>query len=310
MSQTDGILMALREGGRMTLEGLAKATNLTEDQVRKRGYELVRSGRVRKAGNLYELVENVPSASRDDVAPATAQPLSDDEGYCRRLLADLGVSKAVETITRTIFSTDPTNLSHILRVLSNARAFVGPQQRRSFLFFWASYLGQELPPAIAEELEAGDVEANETGHRRDDPLRARVEELQKELAAMKERQAEERFARLENLVATLASRNPLEDYLKVQGQLAQVLPDNSESPTVQVLKDGTDKLERTLDRGLGLLERQILKAKPFVPEKGDEKDQEERAGKLADAFEQAQVSEEQTQRQRQLTQEVFGISCP
>lgn len=129
-----------------------------------------------------------------------------------------------------------------------------------------------------------------------------VQTLRRQLQEERDRATQKQLADLNALVTAALQRDPVKEYLEMHERITALTggPISDNSPTVQVLKDSTDKLERFGTRGLGLLERVVLRNQPLEPEGGSEEDQEQRAEGLANRL-------EGDSRQRQLKREVYGI---
>lgn len=114
-----------------------------------------------------------------------------------------------------------------------------------------------------------------------------VKALREQVQRLTEAQFTREMAELRQIVTAIANRDPLKDYLELQERLNIIRPqsDTGDSPTVKVIRDGTDKMERSLDRAVGLAERFMIRSHPFKPEEGDEEADERTAGRLADAIE-------------------------
>lgn len=133
-----------------------------------------------------------------------------------------------------------------------------------------------------------------------------VKALREELAREREARQEERFNRLEGMVSSALNRNPVQDYLEMKQQVeaiegprqAAVVTD--QSPTVQLIKDQSDKLDKNMNRLVGLLERTMLRGEEVIPEDhSTPEEREKRAERLLGRMEQAG-------RSRDLRQELFG----
>jgi len=131
----------------------------------------------------------------------------------------------------------------------------------------------------------------------------RIEALQAELAAMKDDRMEERFERMEGLIAQAASRDPWDDYNRFQQQAQRfgygpsIVTDNS--PAVQLIKDQSEKIDRNFSRVLGIIERTALRSDEFAPEQTRSPEQRERkAGELLNVAQGREKS-------RQLRRDVF-----
>jgi len=133
---------------------------------------------------------------------------------------------------------------------------------------------------------------------------AKVEALEGQLAKMQEDRMEERFERMEGLVAQVASRDPLDDLTRFQqqaqrfGYTPNVVTD--QSPAVQLIKDSTDKFDKNVGRLMGIIERTALRSEEFAPEQTRTPDQREsKAGELLHTVEGRDKS-------RQLRRDTFG----
>lgn len=134
---------------------------------------------------------------------------------------------------------------------------------------------------------------------------AKVEALEGQLAAMREDRMEERFERVEGLIAQAASRNPLDDFTSFQqqaqrfGYTPNVVTD--QSPAVQLIKDSTDKFDKNVGRLMGIIERTALRSEEFAPEQTRTPDQREnKAGELLHTVEGREKS-------RQLRRDTFNV---
>lgn len=108
------------------------------------------------------------------------------------------------------------------------------------------------------------------GGDKDGALMAQITQLQGQVQNMREQQQEERMQRMEALIGQALSRDPLEDYNKVErirqqlGAGAPIITD--QSPAVQLIKDATDKFDKTSGRLFGIMERVMIKSDQFNPE--------------------------------------------
>lgn len=134
---------------------------------------------------------------------------------------------------------------------------------------------------------------------------ARVEALQAQIEAMREDKLEERFERLEGLIAQAAARDPWDEYNHFQAQAQRfgygpnIVTDNS--PAVQLIKDSSDKIDKNVARAVGIMERLILKSDEFSPEQTRTPGQrEQKAGEL---LETAQTRD----KSKNLRRETFGF---
>jgi len=93
----------------------------------------------------------------------------------------------------------------------------------------------------------------------------RIHALERRLEEQERSRQDDRMDRLEELVAAGANRNPLTDFLETQTQLQalglgggqQHVTDTS--PTVQLVKDQSDKMDKNMNRMVGVLERVMLR---------------------------------------------------
>ena len=133
----------------------------------------------------------------------------------------------------------------------------------------------------------------------------RVERLQEQVNRMNEDRLEDRFERLEGLVAQAVSRDPWEDWEHINkmrermGVTAPAVTDNS--PAVQLIKDSTDKLDRNVGRMVGIMERVVLREGNFAPE--DTRSEGERDQKAGELLTTAQDRD----RSRGLRKGAFGV---
>lgn len=102
---------------------------------------------------------------------------------------------------------------------------------------------------------------------------------------MERERTEERFERMEGMVAQALARDPWEDYDRIEamkqrlGGGGPVVTD--QSPAVQLIKDTTDKMDKNVSRLVGLVERTMLHSDVFNPETTrSPKDRESKAGEL------------------------------
>jgi len=112
-----------------------------------------------------------------------------------------------------------------------------------------------------------------------------VTKLTERIENMERERQEERFDRIEGMVAQIAARDPWEEYDRIQamkdrlGGGAPVVTD--QSPAVQLIKDTTDKMDKNVSRMVGLFERTMLHSEVFNPENTrTPKDRESKAGEL------------------------------
>lgn len=108
---------------------------------------------------------------------------------------------------------------------------------------------------------------------------------------------------MEANLAAIASRDPFEDYEKIQKhrrQLGLEMPTVTDSsPAVQLIKDTGDKIDKKVDRALGILELSV--PKEYNPEKTRTSEQKEE--KAAQLLNRAEGNE----RSRALRRKVFGV---
>jgi hypothetical protein len=138
---------------------------------------------------------------------------------------------------------------------------------------------------------------------RDDEIRALREELDRE----REARQEERFNRLEGMVSSALSRNPVQEYMEMKQQVEAIEGPRQppivtdQSPTVQLIKDQSDKLDKNMNRLVGILERAVLRGQEeVIPEEhSTPEERDKRAERLLGRMEQAT-------RSRELRQELFG----
>ena len=133
----------------------------------------------------------------------------------------------------------------------------------------------------------------------------RVEQLQGQINQMQKERQEERFERLEGLVAQAASRDPWDEYEKINrmkerlGIGGPAVTDNS--PAVQLIKDSTDKLDKNVGRMVGIMERVVLREGGFAPEETrSEGQRDEKAGELLRTV-------QDRDRSRGLRKHAFGV---
>ena len=134
-----------------------------------------------------------------------------------------------------------------------------------------------------------------------------VKTLREDLNREREARQEERFNRLEGMVSSALNRNPVQDYLEMKQQVESIegprqLPVvTDQSPTVQLIKDQSDKLDKNMNRLVGLLERAMLRGQEdVIPEEhSTPEERDQRAERLLGRMEQAT-------RSRELRQELFG----
>ena len=132
-----------------------------------------------------------------------------------------------------------------------------------------------------------------------------VKRLQERIDDMERDRLDERFERIEGLVAQAVSRDPWDDYDRIQkmkerlGVGGPVVTD--QSPAVQLIKDSTDKVDRNVARLMGIVERAALRGEEFKPE--ETRSAEERESKAGELLNVAQGRE----RSRGLRRRTFGL---
>ena len=132
-----------------------------------------------------------------------------------------------------------------------------------------------------------------------------VQRLTERIDTMEKERQEERFERLEGLIANIASRDPWEDYDKIESMKARLGVGGptvtDQSPAVQLIKDSTERVDKNINRLVGIIERTALRSEEFSPEETRSKqDRETKAGQL--------LGEVQSrERSRGLRKETFGI---
>ena len=98
-----------------------------------------------------------------------------------------------------------------------------------------------------------------------------VKVLSDRIMQMEQAQRDSRFERLEGLVAEMASRDPWDDYERMQQRRRQLGLEpgpvvTDQSPAVQIMRDTADKVDKKADRLLGMFERVALRSEDFTPE--------------------------------------------
>jgi len=132
-----------------------------------------------------------------------------------------------------------------------------------------------------------------------------VRKLTERIETMEAERQEQRFERLEGMIAQAASRDPWEDYDRIQamkerlGVGGPVVTD--QSPAVQLIKDSTEKMDKNISRLMGIIERTALRSDEFTPETTRTTGQrEEKAGALLETVTGREHS-------RGLRRDTFGI---
>jgi len=132
-----------------------------------------------------------------------------------------------------------------------------------------------------------------------------VTKLTERIENMERERQEERFDRIEGMMAQIAARDPWEEYDKIEamkqrlGGGGPVVTD--QSPAVQLIKDSTERVDKNINRLVGIIERTALRSEEFSPEETRSKQgRETKAGEL--------LGEVQSrERSRGLRKEVFNV---
>lgn len=136
----------------------------------------------------------------------------------------------------------------------------------------------------------------------------RIRVLEEQLAGEREARLNERFDRLEAALGANAGGDPIEEMIRRREQMtalgmipAQTAVNPGDSPTVAILKDSTDKLDKNMNRFVGIMERAMLRGHDeIIPEdRSTEAEQDDRAGTLLDKI-------DQNDRSRQLAKTLWG----
>ena len=130
--------------------------------------------------------------------------------------------------------------------------------------------------------------------------------LRDEIARMRDQQQEDRFANMEANIASIAQRDPWDDYDRAKRQAERFgwgPPSGvtDQSPAVQLIKDSGDKIDKGISRLVGILERLALRTGEFTPE--ETRTPEERENQAGALLDQAQGRE----RSRNLRMKAFGV---
>lgn len=125
----------------------------------------------------------------------------------------------------------------------------------------------------------------EGGKGRSDGDNETVRLLTERIDNMEKERTEERFERIEGLVAQAASRDPWEDYDRIVAMKERLGGGGptvtDQSPAVQLIKDTTDKMDKNVGRLVGLMERTVLHSDAFNPETTrTAKERTDKAGEL------------------------------
>ncbi len=145
--------------------------------------------------------------------------------------------------------------------------------------------------------------------RKSDPgVDDRIQRLQEQLDQEREARQDDRFARLEGLLAQATSgpMDPVAELVRQKEQLvalglvptAQPSQITDGSPTVQIIKETGDKVDKNVNRLVGIIERLALRGHNELTPVGhaaSEPEQEERAGELLDQINQGTRSRELAQ---------------
>jgi hypothetical protein len=113
---------------------------------------------------------------------------------------------------------------------------------------------------------------------------------------MRDDQEQARFDRIEANIAQIASQNPWEDPVAVDRlrQRLGIQPSGvtDSSPAVQLIKDATDKMDKSVNRMTGLVERVFLREDVFRPE--ETRTPTEKETKARDLLDEAQKRQRST----------------
>ena len=121
-------------------------------------------------------------------------------------------------------------------------------------------------------------------------LRDEVRRSRESIDQMREQQDREWRERIEATLAEAVARDPLGDTRSVEALRQRLGVSSSNitdsSPAVQLIKDSTDKLDKSLARTQGLFERWMMQSDQFRPEeKRSSAEKESKAGELLDEAE-------------------------
>jgi hypothetical protein len=143
----------------------------------------------------------------------------------------------------------------------------------------------------------------------DDPqikaLVAQVQQANATIQQLKEDREQERLDRMEANIAAIASRDPWDNPAEIAraraalGVQSGAITDGS--PAVQIIKDSSDKISKTADRMLSIVEQAALQQGTFRPE--EKRSPEEKEKKAADLLQESQAKE----RARTLRQRAFNF---
>jgi len=134
---------------------------------------------------------------------------------------------------------------------------------------------------------------------------AEVKRLTDRIENMERERQEERFERLEGLVAQAVNRDPWDDYDRIQAMKDRLGVGGptvtDQSPAVQLIKDSTDKVDKNVNRLVGIVERVVLRSDEFRPEETrTHEEREDKAGQLLDTARSGD-------RRRRLRRDTFGM---
>ena len=129
--------------------------------------------------------------------------------------------------------------------------------------------------------------------------------MRERLEKMEQERNDERLDRLEARLSLALNRDPVEELVQMRQRLEliegprPVATDGA--PTVQLIKDQTDKIDKNMNRVIGVLERAVLRNQDEVvaEEHSTPAEREARADRLVKQMDQAN-------RSVQLRKEVFG----
>ena len=132
-----------------------------------------------------------------------------------------------------------------------------------------------------------------------------IKRLIERIDSMEKERQEERVERMEGVIAGLASRDPWDDYNRIQEMKDRLGVGGSavtdQSPAVQLIKDTTDKMDKNVARLVGVIEKAALRSDQFAPE--TTRTPEQRETKASELLAQVEVRE----RSRALRKDTFGM---
>lgn len=120
--------------------------------------------------------------------------------------------------------------------------------------------GRQEDPILSKLLDRAFPDKPEKDERDD-----RIQALERRLEEQESARQDDRMERLEELVAAAVNRNPIQEYMEFQTQLQALGLGSGQqhvtdtSPTVQLVKDQSDKMDKNMNRIVGVLERVMLK---------------------------------------------------